>query len=243
MRRFRAGLFAAAVAATLAAAATPASAHVSVSPSEAPSGSFTVLTFRVPNERADAGTVKVEVEFPVEHPIAFVSVRPVPGWTYMVERRQLDKPVEAEGTRVSQVVSRIVWSGGPIRPGEFQEFAVSAGPLPEGTGELVFKALQTYETGEVVRWIEPPGPGGEEPEHPAPVLRLGAPVDDADHHHGDATTTTSVEHEEAGGTPVAASEPAGDDGDGLAVAGVVLGALALVVAAAALASTRRVRRA
>ena len=35
---------------------------------------------------------------------------------------------------------------------------------------MVFKALQTYSDGNVVRWIEEPVDGGEEPEHPAPVL-------------------------------------------------------------------------
>jgi hypothetical protein len=38
--------------------------------------------------------------------------------------------------------------------------------------EIVFKALQTYSDGEIVRWIDTPTAGGGEPEHPAPTLKL-----------------------------------------------------------------------
>ncbi|MER3485913.1 MAG: hypothetical protein C4345_08045 [Chloroflexota bacterium] len=57
-------------------------------------GSFAKLAFRVPNERDSAGTTTVEINFPADHPIAFVSVRPHPGWTYTVERTRLAAPLE-----------------------------------------------------------------------------------------------------------------------------------------------------
>ncbi|CAM5605017.1 membrane protein [Streptomyces badius] len=53
--------------------------------------------------------------------------------------------------------------------------------LPEDADQLVFKAIQTYDNKEVVRWIEEPTEGGEEPDSPAPVLKLTAATDD---HHG-----------------------------------------------------------
>lgn len=37
---------------------------------------------------------------------------------------------------------------------------------------MTFLAVQTYDSGEVVRWIEPTPEGGEEPESPAPVLSM-----------------------------------------------------------------------
>lgn len=46
---------------------------------------------------------------------------------------------------------------------------------------MIFKAIQTYDNKEVVRWIEEPKAGGEEPDSPAPVLALSAASDD---HHG-----------------------------------------------------------
>jgi hypothetical protein len=50
---------------------------------------------------------------------------------------------------------------------------VRGGPLPKNVNQLEFKASQTYSDGEVVQWIEPTVKGGAEPEHPAPVLKLG----------------------------------------------------------------------
>lgn len=100
-------------------------------------------------------------------------MRPAPGWKVEVEKRKLSESLVVHGDRsIDEVVSRIVWTAGEIRPGEFQEFDISAGPLPEDADRMVFKALQTYDSGEVVRWIEEPSDGGDEPERPAPVLAL-----------------------------------------------------------------------
>ena len=62
--------------------------------------------------------------------------------------------------------------GGGIKPGEFQEFALSGGPFPEADS-LAFPAVQGYSDGSESAWIEPTV-GGEEPERPAPVLTLAA---------------------------------------------------------------------
>ncbi len=45
----------------------------------------------------------------------------------------------------------------------FEDFTVSLGPLPTNTDRLVFKAIQTYSNGDVVRWIDTPTPGGAGP--------------------------------------------------------------------------------
>ena len=152
--------------------ATSALAHVTVNPREAPAGGYAKLAFRVPNERDDAGTTRLEVSFPAEHPFGSVSVRPKAGWTYTKDETTLATPVKVHGADISTVVSKITWTGGTIEPGEFEEFEVSLGPLPEDPESLVFKALQTYSSGEVVRWIEEAAPGGPEVERPAPVLKL-----------------------------------------------------------------------
>lgn len=143
--------------------AAPASAHVTVQPGTAEKGSWSKVAFRVPNERDEAATTKLVVSLPQDHPIKFVSVRPVPGW------------------KVSSDATAITWTGGKIAKGEFQEFEVSLGPLPTDVDELVFKADQTYSDGEVVHWDEPAKPDGTEPEHPAPVLALteAKPIKDA----------------------------------------------------------------
>ena len=79
---------AAAVAAALALPAA-ASAHVTLQPSTAPADGFTRLDVRVPNERDDAATVKVDVQLPPG--FAFVSYEPRPGWKVAVERGKAER--------------------------------------------------------------------------------------------------------------------------------------------------------
>ena len=152
--------------------ATSAFGHVTVNPREATQGGYAKLAFRVPNERDNAGTTKLEINFPTDHPFASVNVRPQAGWTYAVEKAKLAVPIKSHDTEITEAVSKITWSGGTIKPGEFNEFEVSVGPLPSDVDSLIFKALQTYSNGEIVRWIEEATPGGGEPERPAPVLKL-----------------------------------------------------------------------
>jgi uncharacterized protein YcnI len=154
--------------------AGPVAAHVSVTPSRAEAGAFTQITFGVPNERAEATTNKVEVVFPVDHPLAFASVRPVPGWQVQVQKTKLTAPLDSGDGPVTEAVSKITWSGGSIADGQYQNFDVSVGPLPTKATSMVFKALQTYSDGALVRWIDLPSAGGEEPEHPAPVLEVNS---------------------------------------------------------------------
>lgn len=157
--------------------AAPAAAHVTVNPKEATQGEYGRLAFRVPNESDTASTTKIEVVLPEDAPVASVSTMPVAGWTVAVERRAVNPPLDVHGSQITEVVSKITWTaaaGGGVKPGEFQEFPVSMGPLPE-VDQMVFKALQTYSDGAISRWIEePPASGGAEPETPAPVLTLTA---------------------------------------------------------------------
>jgi periplasmic copper chaperone A len=163
------------VAAAAAALALPsaAEAHVTVNPNTATQGGYTKVSFRVPNEKDDANTVKVEIAVPTDKPIASVSVKPVPGWTAATETSKLATPVKTDDGEITEGISKITWTSdtaSAIKPHQFQEFDVSLGPLP-ATDQIVFKALQTYSDGEVVRWIDEPA-AGTEAEHPAPVLKL-----------------------------------------------------------------------
>ncbi|MEW1759656.1 YcnI family protein [Streptomyces cyaneofuscatus] len=165
--------------------AGPAAAHVSVQPQgEAAKGGYATLNFKVPNERDKASTVKVEVNFPADHPLSSVTPEAVPGWKIAITKGKLDKPLEVHGKKITEAVTKVTWTadGSKIAPGYFQQFPVSVGQLPEDADQLVFKAIQTYDNKEVVRWIEEPK-GGEEPESPAPVLKLTAATED---HHGGA---------------------------------------------------------
>ncbi|MEV0491200.1 YcnI family copper-binding membrane protein [Streptomyces atratus] len=162
-----------------------ASAHVSVQPQgEAAKGGYATINFKVPNERDDASTTKLEVNFPTDHPLASVMPQPVPGWKIDVTRSKLAKPLDMHGKKINEVVSKVTWTAEGsksdlgIGPGEFQQFPLSVGQLPEDADQLVFKAIQTYDNKEVVRWIEEQKDGAEEPESPAPVLKLTAATTD-----------------------------------------------------------------
>jgi uncharacterized protein YcnI len=157
----------------LALVAGPAAAHVTVDPEGARKGSLSKFNFQVPNEKDNASTVGLEVTFPADHPIASVSVQQKAGWSFAIEKRTLPKPIKSPfGGEVTEVVSKITWTGGEIQPGAFDLFTVRAGPLPKNVNQLEFQAAQTYSDGEVVNWNEPTVKGGDEPEHPAPVLKL-----------------------------------------------------------------------
>ena len=151
-------LVALAAGAALVLPATSAFAHVTVNPREATQGGYAKLAFRVPNERDNASTTKLEINLPADHPFASVSVRPQAGWTYTVEKTKLATPIKSHDTEITEAVSKITWTGGEIKPSEFNEFEVSVGPLPSDVDSLTFKALQTYSNGEVVRWIEEAAP-------------------------------------------------------------------------------------
>ncbi|MDQ1710759.1 MAG: hypothetical protein QOE45_209 [Frankiaceae bacterium] len=217
----------------VAAAALPASAHVTVNPSTAEQGGFAKLSFRVPTEKDDASTTRLEVNLPADHPVASVSVKPHAGWTFTVTKTTLAKPIQSDDGAVTEAVTKILWSGGRIAPGEFDEFDVSVGPLPTDTDELVFKTVQGYSDGSVVRWIDLRTPGGTEPEHPAPVLHLVAKAG--------STPSPSASAAAATPAPNAVSVSAADvrGAKRTARTGVALGAAALALAVVGLARRRR----
>jgi len=214
-----------AAAAAMAALALPAAAaaHVTIQPSTAPAGGYTRVDVRVPNERDDAGTTEVRLQLPPG--FAFVSYEPRPGWTVTTKTAKLDEPVTTEGGfEIDEGIGEITWKGdgkqGIIAPGQFVDFGLSV-KFPDGKAgdTLTFKALQTYEGGEVVRWIGP-----EDADEPAPTVTL-----------------TSGDEPAAAPAPAQATPAPADSDSGLAVAALGVGALALLAALAALFVNRRTR--
>jgi uncharacterized protein YcnI len=229
----------AAAAAAVLVLSAPAFAHVTVQPEgQAAKGGYAVVDFKVPNERDDASTTKLEVSLPTDHPLASVMPQPVDGWKVQVTQSKLAKPLTMHGRQINEAVSKVTWTatGKGIEPGYFQKFPLSVGQLPEDTGQLVFKALQTYSDNEVVRWIEPQKEGQDEPENPAPVLELASASSSG--HHGstaqDASDTTSPAKDTAAGTSSGGTDTTARV---LGVVGIVVGAAG--VAYGVLAGRRR----
>jgi uncharacterized protein YcnI len=224
----RAGVALAVAAVAVFGFAAPASAHVTINPNTATQGGYTKVAFRVPNEKDTANTVKLEVTLPEDNPVASVSVRPVPGWTAAPETTKLKNPIKSDDGDVTQAVTKITWTADPsavIKPGQFQEFEVSLGPLPK-VDQLVFKALQYYSDGDIVRWIEEPSAGAAEPEHPAPILKLTA---------ANASSSSDDTNPNADTTAGADTSASGDKSSnsglavGFGVAGLVAGLIGLVL--------------
>ena len=217
--------------------ALPALAHVTVSSPGATQGGFGVLTFRMPNETENANATELKVQLPPEQPLASVSVKPQPGWSYTVTRAKLPQPItDDDGNQVTDYPSVVDWkaTAGGLKPGEYGEFQLSVGPLPK-VGSMTFKAIQTYSNGQVVSWIEEPAAGSsEEPEHPAPTLKLAAAA-------GSAPAPA------ASSAPAVSAAPSSSDAasKGSVTGAYVVGGIGLLagLAALALAATGRRRRA
>ncbi|MEU9155135.1 YcnI family protein [Streptomyces sp. NPDC048417] len=222
-------------AAAVLAAAGVASAHVTVHPESYAKGATDgVLTFRVPNEEDTASTTKVQVFLPTDHPVLGVLVSPRDGWTAKVTNTKLKTPVKTDDGTITDAVSEITWTGGKIGAGQFEDFDVAFGQLPEDADQLAFKTLQTYSDGKVVRWIEEAESGGEEPENPAPMLKLTA--------GDDATASTAPATESSAKATTTASADAGDStARGLGIAGLIVGVLGLAAATFAFGRTRGAR--
>jgi uncharacterized protein YcnI len=226
-----------AVATAIAALAAPAAAqaHVTLQPNTAPAGAFTVLDVRVPTERDNASTSKVDVQFPAG--FASASYQAVPGWKVRVIKKKLATPIQTDDGPITEGVSRMVWTrtsrSGGVKPGQFQDFPISV-QIPGKAGDkLTFKALQTYSNGEIVRWI-----GAAGSDSPAPQVTVTAA----------AKAAAAATHTSAGAAAPSASNSgpsapssSSSSSDGLSIAALAVGALGLLFGGGALASTRRRR--
>ncbi|MCG7202443.1 YcnI family protein [Streptomyces arenae] len=231
----RAATVTALTAASVLVAAGVAAAHVTVHPESYAKGATDgVLTFRVPNEEDTAATTKVQVFLPTDHPVLGVLVTPQAGWTAKVTTTKLKTPVKTDDGTITEAASEITWTGGRIGAGQYVDFDVAFGQLPENTDQLTFKTLQTYSDGKVVRWIEQAQGGDDEPENPAPTLKLTAGDDTA---ASAAPTAKSTGAKETS----ASADTSDSTARGLGVAGLIVGALGLAAAAFTFVRTRGAR--
>jgi uncharacterized protein YcnI len=198
--RFRPLGAALALAALLALALPPiAGAHLEFKPESATPGKARTFELEVPNERPSASTVGVEVQLPSG--ITEVSPRSLGGWTLKVTK----------GT-AGDVARFSLKAGEPIGPGnKSRSFEISMKPPDKPGAVLVFKAIQTYDNGERVRWIGPPGT-----EEPAPRIELkqaAANPDEPVTSDGASGTTGATGASGATGATGAAAEQENSDSD------------------------------
>ena len=205
-----------------------ASAHVKISPNTAAPGDDIEVTFRVPNEEENAGTVRVEIDLPTRTPFAGAEYQPVPGWTARVVETKLPKMIINDGVQVTEAPSKIIYTadkGVSIKAGQFQEFPVALDLTPN-VGSVEFPTIQTYSNGDVVKWNEPTLPDGQEPDNPAPTLYIN-----------DAPPTDTES-----GVTIAATDAAASTASTaliLGTAGLALGVIAFVLGLFAFIRARR----
>jgi uncharacterized protein YcnI len=136
----------------------PAWAHVQVTATPgSPGATNATLKITAAGESGTAGTSKLDVVADPAIPADQVTLASGPtGWTL------------APGSD-----GGFTLSGPALAKGAEADITLTVKQLPNAP-QVTFKVVQTYSDGQVVRWIELPGPDGAEPDNPAPVVKLTA---------------------------------------------------------------------
>jgi uncharacterized protein YcnI len=217
--------------------AAPAGAHVTPSETSAPAGSYLKFDLRVPHGCGENGnTNKLEVQIPAG--ITSTTPQVVPGWTISITKAEVAPPLDdGHGGQITERTSVVTWTGGLLAHDQLEEFGLSV-KLPDTPDETIyFPVIQTCDDGTTAEWIQIPEEGGEEPDRPAPAIALTEATDDE---HGRPDDEQGDDEAAVDTTLAASTDDADDssDGDGLAIAGLVVGALGLAAGGAALTRTR-----
>jgi uncharacterized protein YcnI len=202
-------------------------ARVTIVPGSVDGGGTETFAVRLANER-DVPTTRLELTFPIDVVIPVVEVAPVDGWTATVGMRPVDPPVTVGDETVDEAAASIVWEGGEVAPKQFEQFLVTAGPLPQD-GRLVLTAEQSYADGTVDRWTDPAAPGT--PGAPTVVL-VPRPAEAPADQPVESAPGSVDSGAGPGDAPVADDAPAAEQTDltlpFLLAAGVLVVAIAIV---------------
>ena len=165
-------LFCAAVA-TL--AVSSASAHVTLENRQATIGAGYKAVFAVPHGCAGSATTKIRIQIPE----GVIAVKPMPkaGWNVETIKGKYAAEYDYHGTKYSEAVKEVVWSGGKLPDQYYDEFVsgtfLTGGLKPDTF--LYFPTVQECEQG-ISRWIDIPEGAGSAHMHedkwPAPGVKL-----------------------------------------------------------------------
>ncbi|HTO00340.1 MAG TPA: YcnI family protein [Microthrixaceae bacterium] len=218
-----------------------ASAHITPQNPEGPAGGYMATAFKVGHGCDGSPTTKVEIKIP--DGVTSVAPQPVAGWELSTTNKTLDPPIDMHGTKITETVGTVTWSGGSLPSDQLQMFWLSM-KLPDGkAGDVVsFPIIQTCEVGQT-DWIEIAKPGEDEPQHPAPTITLTATTEEhgssGSVDNGSAEDVSSGDASDSGSKESAADSSDESSGNGLAIGGLVLGALGFVTGGAAFAKASK----
>jgi len=221
-----------------------ASAHVTVQEDSVVAGEFAVVTIAVPHGCEGSPTTEVRIQIPETIPTVTPTINA--GWDVAKVMEALDEPIQGEGGEITERVSEVVYTAKtPLPDGYRDAFALSLAVPDDASGLLFFPTVQVCEAGES-DWIEIPADGQDpfELEKPSPFVNVVAPTDTAEA-ATDGDTVTDGDSADEATTDIVVDEVSGesasdDNGsDGLAIAALVVGLLALGTGAVAIVRTRK----
>jgi periplasmic copper chaperone A len=133
-----------------------ASAHIDPDPIAIQAGTSATVAFNV--EHGCDGSPTTSMKFEIPDGVTDAAGVAKDGWTATLTGNTLE------------------FAGGPLAPEEEDHFDITF-TAPATAGNISFPVIQTCEQGEIA-WIEPVVEGAEEPELPAPTIKIteGAPT-------------------------------------------------------------------
>jgi periplasmic copper chaperone A len=156
-------------------AVSSAGAHITLENRQASVGGGYKAVFAVPHGCAGSPTVKIRVQIP-EGVIA-VKPMPKPGWSLEVVKGKYAAEYDVHGSKASEGVKEVIWSGGKLSDENYDEFVLSTylTATLKPNSMLYFPVVQECEKG-VSRWIDIPedahGGAAHEGKSPAPGVKL-----------------------------------------------------------------------
>jgi periplasmic copper chaperone A len=188
-----------------------ASAHIDPDPIAIQAGTSATVAFKV--EHGCDGSPTTSMSFQIPEGVTDAVGVEKEGWTSTVTGNTLE------------------FTGGPLAADEEDTFDITF-TAPATAGEISFPIIQTCEQGELA-WIEPIVEGAEEPERPAPIVKIteGAPTaeDLTPEPEEEEGTEGTVVATDTGATPTTVAASADDSSNtGTIVVIVVIVAIVLV---------------
>ncbi|GGE37946.1 hypothetical protein GCM10011360_27200 [Primorskyibacter flagellatus] len=156
-------------------------AHATLEQKDAAAGTTTKITLRVPHGCAGEATHTVRLTLPD----GFYAAKPMPkpGWTLSTAKGDYAVPYDNHGTEMREGLREVVWSGGHLEDGWYDEFTVRGtfGAAIEPGTVLYFPALQEC-AGGTADWTDTTG--SHDVPNPAPSITISAAAGEHGHGHG-----------------------------------------------------------
>lgn len=220
-----------------------ASAHVTIQEDSVVAGEHEVVTIAVPHGCDGSSTTAVRIQMPETIPAVTPTINA--GWDVEKVMETLAEPIQGEHGEITERVSEVVYTAKtPLPEGYRDTFALSIKVPEDASGLMFFPTVQICEVGES-DWIEIPAEGQDpfELDKPAPFVTVVAATDSADAATGGDTVADGESADEATTDivvdEVSAESGSDDDGNGLAIAALVVGLLGLGAGGFAIVRTRK----